>query len=663
MSLGLDQPQLLPLGALVALPLLLHLFARPRPRRFPFPSLMLLERAQRQSARVRRPRHWLLLLLRTLWVALLFGVFLQPRWFSDRQAADAGGEARTVIVVLDATASMRAREGAQSRYARASAEAVELLGQLSANDRANVIRVRAVPAAAYPEPGVNKAFLIDDIRRQPCTLEGGSLADALRLALPQLARATGPREIIVLSDFPAGAWNPDTITLPPRTTLRLLPVAESAPDNQAVTALRVLPAVPVAGQEFTLEAEVANFSDAPVRRDLLLRIGERREQRGVELPARGRQVVSLSLRMDAGVPLSLFAELGPDAFPADDRRAGVIPFSPRIRAGVHGDDDTARVWLRSLDVLPGVQSFPLRDLAALPEGLDVLLLSAWRGEGLAQIKAWAEAGGLLMIRPDAPALPADALAWLGLPADTAGSAWTRLDPPQGLRVPDPWPEALALFERGQHGSPARGEITRHLPYKLPADALNPILFLESGETVWGRFAHLPAVHWWNLSLSARDGSVAAQSAWIPMFGEWISGGRPAPAGLQDLAGGHVPVERAQLAAAELSLYDDADQAWPIVEANGVARSADPLPPGLYEWRSEPDGRVLALRALGLPAEEADLSTALPDADALAEGMGPLARAADLRDLRGGRPLWPTLLALAFLVWLCEHAATAWAVRT
>ena len=663
MSIGLDNPALLPLAPLVALPLLLHLLARPRPRPLAYPSLMLLARAHRNNARLKRPHHWLLLILRTLWVALILAVFLQPRHYADRRPAVTEGGGRTVILVLDATASMRASEGAQSRYARASAEAVDILRQLSPRDRANVIRARAVPEAFYAEPGVNKTFLAEELRRRPATLEGGSLHEAFRLAAEQLREVEGPREIIVLSDFQPGSWRPDEINAPADTVVRLIPAATEGVDNQAVTALRSRPAVPVAGQEILIEVEVRNFSEAPVRRALTLRVGERREHQNVDLPPDGTAILSFPVevnpeQLDATGSVPVIAELEADTFPADDTRRAVLRFRPGLHAAVYGSDATARAWLRTLDVLPDVRATQLEHLGTLPETLDALLISGWAGESLDSVRRFAERGGLLMFRPEDP--NPGMREWIGQ-VGAPGRA-TRLDPPGSLRVADPWPDLLALFEDGRFGSPARGLLFRHTPVELDPETHRPILQLESGEPVWARLTHLPAVYLWTPSLSPEESTLIAQTEWVPMFGEWLFGGRiptgPAPA----IAGDSLHGARADLPAANLTLTDFEGAELPIVSQEDVVRAREPLAPGIYIWRNADTGEPLAMRAVNLPPEESDLRTEDPEA-LTGEGMSALARAAELRTLREGRPLWPWLLLLAFLFAATEHAATLRAVRT
>jgi len=113
------------LGLLAAgIPLLLHLLSSRRARETPFPTLRFLQISARRTARRRRIRHWLLLLLRSGLLALLavavarLIVHASPVGFGDNYAA---------VLILDNSASMQTAAGPTSRFGRASAAMTELL--------------------------------------------------------------------------------------------------------------------------------------------------------------------------------------------------------------------------------------------------------------------------------------------------------------------------------------------------------------------------------------------------------------------------------------------------------------------------------------------------------------------------------------------------------
>lgn len=658
MTLALDNPGLLPLLALAGLPVLIHLIARPRARPLGFPSLMLLREAQRETLNLRRPRHWLLLALRTLWVLLLAGAFLQPRWFT-REPPDAIEGDKTLVVVLDATASMRAREGARSRYATAVDETVALLRQLSPGDRANVVRVRAVPESLYAAPGVNRDYLVEQLRARSCSREASDTAEALRTAVSQLADVSGPTEIVLVSDFqPADEGVPLALGVPSNIQLTLLPVAKEEVANQAVVSLAARPARPVAGEPFQLLVDVANFGDTAVSRPLSLRVGGRREQAVVDLPPRHTERVVFDLAVESSAPLPVTAELEPDAFPVDDARHLVLPMRPGHRVGVYGDDPTARMWRRTVDALSGARTVRIDSPDTLPADLDMLLLSNWRGEGLDPVRRFVEGGRPLFIKPaDLPPAVSD---WLGLPA----GAWnaTRLDPPLALRAASPLPDVLRLFEGGDYGSPERALVSRHAMRPLPEHVVRPILSLENGDPVWGEIVAVPGVTYWNLDLDPEQNTLPARPEWVPMFGEAVRHAFRPSETLAAEAGDLLPLSTRDFEPGALRLETLEGDPVEIREADGAVSAADPPPPGLYRWIERAGDGVHALRAVNLPPSESRLATLPPETHAGAP-LPALEHAGQWTTHREGRPLWPWLLAAAFLIAAIEHVLTQREART
>src|SRR2546428_11172516 len=98
---------------LTAVPPLLHLFARSKPPVYEFSSVEFLHRITRRTIRIRRPREWLLLAIRTAFFLTLILVFLRPLFFPQKKLAGLF-QKKNVVLVVDATASMGCVEGAQT---------------------------------------------------------------------------------------------------------------------------------------------------------------------------------------------------------------------------------------------------------------------------------------------------------------------------------------------------------------------------------------------------------------------------------------------------------------------------------------------------------------------------------------------------------------------
>ncbi|MCA1584238.1 MAG: BatA domain-containing protein [Acidobacteria bacterium] len=120
--------------AALAVPVLIHLIQRERKTVTAFPSLMFLRRIPYQSVRRRRIRHWALLALRLVALALIIAAFARPFLRATSAAAMAGG-ARDVIVVVDRSYSM----GYADTWSRARAAARQAVEELEPSDRASLV--------------------------------------------------------------------------------------------------------------------------------------------------------------------------------------------------------------------------------------------------------------------------------------------------------------------------------------------------------------------------------------------------------------------------------------------------------------------------------------------------------------------------------------------
>ncbi len=121
--------------AAIAIPVLIHLIQRERKRVVEFPSLMFVRRIPYQSVRRRRIRHWPLLLLRALAIALIVAAFARPFFRQSAIAAAAAGGAREVVILLDQSASM----GYGDHWDRARDAARTIVRGLGRDDKATLV--------------------------------------------------------------------------------------------------------------------------------------------------------------------------------------------------------------------------------------------------------------------------------------------------------------------------------------------------------------------------------------------------------------------------------------------------------------------------------------------------------------------------------------------
>lgn len=118
-----------------ALPAVIHLLSRRAARRLPFSDLTLLSQVEAKSRPRSRLRELLLLLARTLLILALVLAAAGPVARGSAAAAS-GGEGLDLVVLLDASYSMRARDAGRTRFEAARDAGRRLLKSLARGDRA-----------------------------------------------------------------------------------------------------------------------------------------------------------------------------------------------------------------------------------------------------------------------------------------------------------------------------------------------------------------------------------------------------------------------------------------------------------------------------------------------------------------------------------------------
>ncbi|MEO8680697.1 MAG: BatA domain-containing protein [Vicinamibacterales bacterium] len=267
--------------AALAVPVLIHLTQRERKTVVEFPSLMFLRKIPYESVQRRRIRDWLLLALRLAALAMIVAAFARP-FLRGSQLAAAPGGARDIVVLLDRSYSM----GFGDTWARAQGAAAQALSSATPADRISLVlfadnaevavrstpdrsRVTAEINATTPGPGSTK------------------YGPAIKLAGSMLSESLLPkREVILVSDFQRGGWQPDdTLRLPGGTTLTPVAVAPVDGVNLALTPVSLQRQTVQGQQRVTVTAGVLNRSATPVN-DV-----------GLQLEIEGRVVQALKVNL------------------------------------------------------------------------------------------------------------------------------------------------------------------------------------------------------------------------------------------------------------------------------------------------------------------------------------------------------------------------------
>jgi hypothetical protein len=247
-----------------ALPLLIHLFNRRKFRQIDFSTLRFLRRLQNQQMRRLRLRQWLLLLLRTLAAFLIAFAFVRPALKGPSALPTLSDSRISLVLILDASASMQAQAEGGSCFDLAKNAADTLLTMMNSGDQALIILASSVARTLLPSFSDDPAALRRALRAARPGDGNADLAAALELANQRLRAASAHgdfrREVYLISDFASLSELPDP---PPQTVPILVQTKAQSSENLAVADPQIGAELPESGQPLEIAVTFANFGPRP----------------------------------------------------------------------------------------------------------------------------------------------------------------------------------------------------------------------------------------------------------------------------------------------------------------------------------------------------------------------------------------------------------------
>lgn len=281
--------------AALAAPILVHLVRRTRARRVQFPALVFVRQVPQRTIRRRTLQNLLLLLLRCLAILLIVIAFTRP-FFNSGSAARDNSAAGATVVLIDNSLSMRR----EPLFAEAQRRAEAALDETRTDEQVALVsfdkRYTVINRFTTDRNRLRQA-----VSSLSAGWDGTDYEQALRGAESLLSEVetTGPKRIVLISDFQTPGWTQASATfkLANNTQLTTLDVGgNSPPPNVAITNVEARGVV--FGQKYldNLVVHVSNFSDTPkdnVQVDF--QINEQTiEKRSISLNSRDARVVEFS---------------------------------------------------------------------------------------------------------------------------------------------------------------------------------------------------------------------------------------------------------------------------------------------------------------------------------------------------------------------------------
>jgi hypothetical protein len=207
MSISFLVPWLLAGSALVAVPIIIHLILKKKPKHLVFPAFRYLQQRSRTNLQKLRLRHLLLLALRMLLILLICWGLSRPLLTGGPEQL-ATDHPLAVVMIFDTSVSMEYEQDGKSRLEEAKELAQRFLDYLPADSEAAIVDTA--------EPGVQFVSLRDAgqlvknrrIRplNQPVTSSLEEVYRLLEKSPPEL-----PVLMTIFSDRTAASWNQDAV--------------------------------------------------------------------------------------------------------------------------------------------------------------------------------------------------------------------------------------------------------------------------------------------------------------------------------------------------------------------------------------------------------------------------------------------------------------------
>jgi len=347
-------------AVLIAVPIVLHLIMRQKPRRVEFPALRFVAQRKETNQRRMRLRHLLLLAPRVAAILLLALALARP---SVKLAGSFGSQEAPVAVALlfDTAPHMDYRAENRTRLEAATEMGLWLLGQLPSGSRIAVLDARGGPAAFEVDLGSAR----ERVRRLRVTPDAQPLPDRVDEALRLLATSElAHKELYVFSDLSRGSWPEgggarlaERAAQLPEAAAYVLDVGVEQPENFSLGELRLSDDVLARGASLRLETALGRLGSGAQRGVELLMLDEQGqpEPRDQELlTVEGGESRRVEFRlggMETGVHQGVVRLTGQDALAEDDARYFTVEVKRPWRILVAGPQPAERYALYLVEAL------------------------------------------------------------------------------------------------------------------------------------------------------------------------------------------------------------------------------------------------------------------------------------------------------------------------
>ncbi|NIO07575.1 MAG: VWA domain-containing protein [Deltaproteobacteria bacterium] len=287
-----------------SIPLLIHLLNRRRMRRIRFPAVRFVLLSQRRITRSYRLRHWLILALRTMAIALLVFLLARPI-FQSGVGLFAGGSSHTSVVILDNSLSMRWSQDREG-FEKAKEAARLLISSMGDGDQAALVPTNATNPLALERTRLKdrREALLQELDGIQLTAGTADFSSALARAYELLQIPAPQKTIWLITDLSLTGWDTFNLSsleqIDPLIPLKIIRARrDDLAPNVTIREVKLLNQGLAVGLPMRLEAEIINFSDREIQ-DLAVELklnDNNKEQRLITLAPKEELKVNFQFKL------------------------------------------------------------------------------------------------------------------------------------------------------------------------------------------------------------------------------------------------------------------------------------------------------------------------------------------------------------------------------
>ncbi len=336
--------------AAAAAPILIHLWNKRRYREVSWAAIEYLLSAMRKNSRRMRLEQWLLLLVRTLVVALVVVAVAQP--FLERMGLNFVPGQRTLkVLVIDGSYSMAYKPTDKSRFERAKQLATQIVEESSQGDAFTLVLMASGPSVIVGSPAAEPRDFLEEIENLKLQ-HGGADLPATLVQVERILKSAEHsglvrKEVYFLSDLGRNTWMPDLkeaeaedyrariARLSREALLAVVDVdrPQSGRENLAITAVAANEPFATTAREVTFSAQVRNFGTQPRHHHLVeLHVDAHRiKEAYVDVEGGEQTPISFAHRFETPGDHIVEVRLAPDLLDVDNHRWLSVPVKDHVR--------------------------------------------------------------------------------------------------------------------------------------------------------------------------------------------------------------------------------------------------------------------------------------------------------------------------------------------